>query len=49
MNKNKPTKQEENINSTIFVSGLPYTSTEEKITEFFADCGEITYYQTLKI
>ena len=26
---------------TVFVSGLPYETTEEEIREFFADCGEI--------
>ena len=27
--------------TSVFVSGLAYTCTEEEIREFFADCGEI--------
>jgi len=27
---------------TIFISGLPYTATEEEIQQFFSECGEIT-------
>lgn len=34
-------KQESQDKSTIFVSGLPYTASEEQVKEFFQDCGEI--------
>jgi len=29
------------LERTIFVSGISYTSTEESIKEFFSKCGEI--------
>jgi nucleolin len=31
----------ENTNKTIFISGLPYTTTEEEIQTFFEGCGGI--------
>lgn len=31
----------DNTNKTIFISGLPYTATEEDIKTFFEGCGGI--------
>jgi nucleolin len=31
----------DNINKTIFISGLPYTTTEDEIRAFFEGCGGI--------
>lgn len=43
---NEDGDQNPNIPSmkTIFVSGLPYTTTEEELREFFSKCGDIKYF-----
>eukprot|EP00744_Colponema_vietnamica_P021517 GILI01030762.1.p1 GENE.GILI01030762.1~~GILI01030762.1.p1 ORF type:complete len:291 (-),score=63.28 GILI01030762.1:43-915(-) len=35
-------KPQSNTAATVFVSGLPYEATQDQLSEFFANCGEIT-------
>lgn len=47
-NKQDKEDQVEN-NKSVFISGLPYTATEEEIKELFKDCGRIKYKNLLII
>lgn len=42
MEDNKePTIETTNPEKCVFVSGIPYTTTEEELRQFFEKCGEI--------
>ena len=33
--------------TSVFISGLPYESTEDQIRDLFNDCGKIVYFYDL--
>ena len=35
---------DQELKLTVYVQGLPYTSSEQEILEHFKDCGEIQYH-----
>lgn len=37
----EPENENQSIENTVFVSGIPYDQNEQTISEFFKDCGEI--------